>query len=83
MKPPPTEQMLLEHLVGIDTRGVELGELVDDALAVGGIGDTEPLAFGGENFDLGCAVVDHLINNSGDEEFGLGLVDAFLEEVDK
>ena len=62
---------------------MELSELVHNALAVGGIGHTEPLALGSEHLDLGCAVVHHLVDHSGDEELGLGLVDVLLEEVNK
>ena len=62
---------------------MQLGELVHYALTVGGIGHTKPLALGSEHFDLGGSVIDEFINQRGNEELGLGLIDVFLEELNK
>ena len=62
---------------------MQLGELVYNALAIGSIGHAKPLALGGEDLDLGRAVVNHVIDYCGDKELGFGLVDILLEELDK
>ena len=73
--------MNLEHLVGINAGSVQFGKLVHHTLTVGSIGHTKPLTLGCEHLDLGRSAIHQFIDQRGDEELSLGLIDVFLEEL--